>query len=65
MTNQDGGDDDRHDPADPVDTVAAVTAERCVDVPTQDDASDAAQDGQPDGDVVLVARRDQLAKAAR
>ena len=33
-----------------------------VDEPAEDDAADAAQDGQPDRDVVLVARSDELAQ---
>ena len=60
--HQDGRDGDRDDPADPVDSSTAVAAEGGVDEPPDEHAADSAQDGQPDGDVVLVARGDELSE---
>src|SRR4029079_12085555 len=60
--DQDGRDHDRDDPADPVHAGAAVAPERGVDEPAEHDSADAAEDGQPDRDVVLVARSDELAQ---
>ena len=61
---QDGGYGDRDKPAHPVDAGAAVASERGVDEPAEDDASDPAEDGEPQRDVVLVARGDELSEQA-
>src|SRR4051794_16237778 len=60
--DQDGGDDDRHDPARPVDAGRAVAAERPVDDESEQDPCDPAEQRQPQRDVVLVAWGDQLAE---
>ena len=44
--------------------VSPAAAERGVHEPAEDDSADAAQDGEPDRDVVLVAGSDELAQQA-
>src|SRR4051794_22207210 len=62
--HQDCGHHDGDDPTDPVDAGAAVAAEGGVDEPSDDHATDAAEHGEPDRDVVLVPRSDELAEQA-
>src|SRR5215217_2584989 len=51
-------------PTDPINPWAAVATERGVDVPADDDTSDAAQDGEPEWDVVPATRSNELAEQA-
>ena len=51
---------DRDDPPHPIDAGAAVAPERGVDEPTDQDPTDPTNDGQPDRDVVPVARATNL-----
>ena len=60
--DQDRGHDDGDDPAGPVDAGRAVTAERRVDDEPEQHAPDAAQERQPQRDVVLAAWCDELAE---
>ena len=62
MTTRTARGDDGDDPADPVDTVGAVATEQRVDVVAEEHAADAAEDGEPQRDVVLVAGGDELAE---
>src|SRR5215217_2241078 len=62
--DEDSGYGDRDDPPHPVDTRTTVAPERGVDEPADQDPTDAADDGQPDRDVVPVARGDELAQQA-
>src|SRR5688572_15090656 len=55
---------DRDQPSDPVDPWAAAAAEQDVEVPADDDTTDATQDGEPDRDVVPSARSNKLAEQA-
>src|SRR6188472_3265442 len=50
--HQDRSADDRNEPTGPVDPGAAVAAEQNVDVPADDHTTDAAQNGEPNRDVV-------------
>src|SRR5215203_5331326 len=61
---QNGSNSDRNQPADPVDPCSLTAAERGVEEPAQDHAADSAQDREPDRNVVLVARGDELAEHA-
>src|SRR4030095_12325811 len=53
---------DCDEPADPIDSGAAVATEQNVDVPADEDTTDATQDGEPDRDVVPSARSNKLAE---
>src|SRR5215218_1180730 len=62
--DQDRSNRNCYEPAHPVDPWAAVATERGVEVPAEDDTTDAAQDGQPERDVVSATRSNKLAEQA-
>src|SRR5215207_8992472 len=62
--DQDGRDDDADDPPDPVDAARRLNPERCGEVVADEHAADPADNGQPEWNVVAVARREELAQQA-
>src|SRR5215211_4442796 len=62
--DQDGRDDDADDPPDPVDAARRLNPERCGEVVADEHPADPAEDGEPERNVVAVARREELAQQA-
>src|SRR5829696_3667770 len=60
--DEDGRDDDADDPPDPVDAAGCLDAQSSGDVVADQHAADAAEQGQPERDVVPVAGSDELAQ---
>src|SRR5512133_2523022 len=60
--DEDRRDDDADDPPDPVDALRRLHAQRGGDVVADQPPTDAAQHGEPEGDVVPVAGSEELAK---
>src|ERR671913_1721825 len=62
--DQDGRDDDADDPPDPVDAARRLNTERCGEVVADEHATDPADNGEPERNVVAVPRREELAQQA-
>jgi hypothetical protein len=62
--DEDDGHRERDQPPNPIDTGTAISAERCVDEPADQNPGDSADDGQPNRDVVPVSRSHELAQQA-
>src|SRR4051794_37017007 len=60
--DEDGRDDDADDPPDPVDALGCLDPQSCGDVVADQHTADAAEQGQPERDVVPVAGSDELAE---
>src|SRR5829696_8595654 len=58
--DEDGRDHDADDPPDPVDPAGCLDAQSSGDVVADQHAADAAEQGQPEGDVVPVTGSDEL-----
>src|SRR4030095_13838278 len=62
--DQDRCDDDADDPPDPVDAARGLNPEGCGQVVADEHAADPADNGEPERNVVAVARREELAQQA-
>src|SRR5215218_4236261 len=62
--DQDGRDDDADDPPDPVNAARRLNTQRCGQVVADEHAADPTDNGEPDRNVVAVARREELAQCA-
>src|SRR5215218_3279295 len=62
--DEDSRDDDADDPPDPVDAAGRLNTEGCGEVVADEHAADPADNGEPERNVVAVARREELAQQA-
>src|SRR5512132_1635483 len=62
--DEDGRDDDADDPPGPVDAARGGNTERCGEVVADEHSADPADNGEPERNVVAVARREELAQQA-
>src|SRR5215216_2835567 len=62
--DEDDRDDDADDPPGPVDAARGLNTERCGEVVADEHSADPADNGEPERNVVAVARREELAQQA-